>query len=111
MKRLVLPMALLILAACAAPQVTMPSGAATVMWGNFRADYAIGKLIMTQACRGGKVDKDSCDSAKALDERAQIYRQAVEASLMNPSQPVDWQQVMQFSEAALGMLMKFGVVP
>lgn len=95
--------------ACGTPQITMPVGTAAVMYGNARADYAVGKLIVTQACVSGKLDADTCKMAADIDVKAIVYKDAIEKALLNPSQPVDWGQVMAYSETVVGLLIKLGL--
>ena len=114
MKRLALCLLLLIpliLISCAGPQVTMPVGVASVMYAQARADYATVKLLVIQGCAVGKWDKEACDAAKAIDIRAQTLKQAIEGSLLNPQQPVDWAQVLQYTASVAELLLKIGVLP
>lgn len=108
--RLVLLALCLTLVACGAPQITIPAGQASVMYANARADYATAKIIATQACVGGKLDKQACDALGVIDLRAQTLRQSVEAALMNPTQPIDWAQVMSYTASVSEMLIKLGLL-
>lgn len=106
---------------CGAPQITIPSGQASVFYAQARADYATAKLIATRACSGPVIapqgpaqgpylDKASCDSLAAIDIQAQTLRKAVEAALMNPSQPIDWAQVMSYAASVSEMLVRLGLL-
>jgi hypothetical protein len=108
---LLLPPLLLGLVACATPQVTMPAGVASVMYAQGRADYAVAKVLVTQACKAGKWDKAACEAAKEIDLRAQTYRSAIEGALINPTQPVDWAQVLAYTQSVSELLLKLGVLP
>lgn len=99
-----------VLVACGTPQISLPMGQAAIMWGQARADCGAAKMIIAQGCAGGKIDKASCDALAAIDLRAQTVRQSVEQSLANPSQPVDWQQVMTYSASISEMLIRLGVL-
>ena len=94
---------------CGTPQVSMPVGTAAVMYANARADYAVAKVIITQACVNGSLDAYTCQAAKEIDVKAQVYRDAVERALMDPSRDIDWQQVMAYSETVVGLLLKIGM--
>ncbi len=98
-------------AACATPQVSMPVGVAAVMYGNARADYATAKVLVTQGCAGGKLDAAACEAARQIDLRAQVYKTNIEKALTTPEQPVDWSQILQYSESVVGLLLKLGQVP
>jgi hypothetical protein len=91
-------------------QVTLPVGVASVAYAQARADYATATVIVTQACTAGKLSKEACASAKVIDARAQILRQSIEAALMNPSQPVDWAQVLAYTASVAELLLKLGVL-
>jgi len=99
-----------LLAGCAPMQVTLPVGVASVAYAQARADYATATVIVTQACTAGKLSKEACASAKVIDARAQILRQSIEAALMNPSQPVDWAQVLAYTASVAELLLKLGVL-
>ena len=110
--RLVLILALVVaFAGCAAPQVSMPVGVASIMYSQARSDYAVAKVVATQACAKGKLDKATCDSLAAVDARTQVLRTSIEGSLLHPEQPVDWAQVLQYTEAVMGMVLKLGLMP
>jgi hypothetical protein len=94
------------LSACATPQVSLPAGAACVAYGNARADYAAAKMLATQYCKSGTLPAEACETLKQVDVRAQIYRDQVEKALMDPTQPVDWPKVLQYSEEVVGILLK-----
>jgi hypothetical protein len=81
-----------------------------VAFGQVRADYAVAKVIITQGCMGGKIDKDSCDALTAIDTRATIIRTQVEKALMDARSPVDWAQVMSYAATVSEMLIKLGVL-
>lgn len=100
----------MVLIGCATPQVTMPVGVASVAYAQARADYAIASVIVSRACTSGQLDAAACTSAAAIDTRAKILRQSIEAALMNPSQPIDWAQVMSYSASVAEMLIKLGVL-
>lgn len=99
-----------VLVGCGTPQISIPMGQASIMWAQARSDYAIAKTIVAQGCTGGKIDKASCDALTAIDLRAQTVRQSVEASLANPTQPVDWGQVMSYTASVSEMLIRLGVL-
>lgn len=101
--------AALALTGCGTPQVSMPIGTAAVMYANARADYAVAKLIVTQACASGALDASTCQTAKEVDIKAVVYRDAVERALMDPSREIDWAQVMAYSETVVGLLLKLGL--
>jgi len=100
-----------ILFGCATPQVSLPAGVAAVMYANARADYATAKVLITQACKAGRIDAEACEAAAQIDLRAKIYKESIEAALMNPAQPIDWAQVMKYSEEVAGLIIKLGLVP
>lgn len=100
-----------LLSACAAPTVSIPVGAACIAYGQGRADYAKADLIVTQACKAGKLTADVCEMAKAIDVRAKVLRESVESALLNPAQPIDWGQVMQYSASVTELLLRVGVLP
>jgi hypothetical protein len=105
---LILAVALLV--GCGAPQITLPMGQAAIFYAQARADYATARVIITQGCSGGRIDKAACDALTVIDTRAQTLRQSVESSLANPSQPVDWAQVMSYAASVSEMLIKLGVL-
>ncbi len=112
MKRIGLSCLLLvILLGCTTPQVSMPVGVASVMYAQARSDYATAKVLVSQACKSGKWDAEACEAAKQIDVRAQVYRQAIESSMMHPQQPIDWVQILQFSEAVAGLILRLGLMP
>jgi len=112
MKRHLVLFALLIaLAACATPQVTMPSGVASVMYAHAYGDYQIAKVYVMSACASGRFDKETCEVARQIDIRAKVYKDNIEKALMDPTQPIDWGQVMQFSETAINLILKLGLMP
>ena len=108
---LVLLLCVGVFAGCATPQVTLPAGVASIMYAGARADYATAKVLVIQACKSGKMDKDACDAAKAIDLRAQIYRQSIEGALMNPQAPIDWAQVMAYTAGVAEILLRVGLIP
>ncbi|MFB3816157.1 MAG: hypothetical protein ACE147_00720 [Candidatus Methylomirabilales bacterium] len=108
---LLLLVALVSLVACATPQVTMPAGAAAVLYANARADYAVAKVLAGQACKSGKLEGEACEALAQVDVKAKIYRDAIERALLDPTQPVDWAQVVQYSGSVVELLVKIGVLP
>jgi hypothetical protein len=104
-------MLVLLLVGCAPTQVALPAGVAAVMYANARADYATAKVLITQACKAGRIDPDACEAATAIDLRAKIYKDSIEAAMMNPQQPIDWAQVMKYSEEVAGLIIRLGLVP
>jgi uncharacterized lipoprotein YajG len=110
MKFVGLMLALVALVGCATPQVTMPVGVASVAYAQARADYATAAILVTQACVAGKLDKQACDAAAAIDVRAKVLKQSIESALMNPSQPIDWGQVLQYTASVAELLIKVGVL-
>jgi uncharacterized lipoprotein YajG len=110
MRTLGLMLALVLLAGCAPMQVTLPVGVASVAYAQARADYATATVIVTQACKAGKLSVEACASAKLIDARAQILRQSIDSALMNPSQPVDWAQVLAYTASVAELLLKLGVL-
>jgi hypothetical protein len=101
----------LLLAGCATPQVSMPVGVASVMYAQARADYAVAKLLTIQGCASQKLDQTTCELARQIDVRAKVYKETIEASLLNPTQPVDWAQVLKYVEEVSGLLLRLGVLP
>jgi hypothetical protein len=89
----------------------MPAGVAAVMYANARADYATAKALVVRACAEKKWTQEECEAAKQLDVRAQIYRAAIERALMQPEQPIDWAQVLQFSEEVAVLILRLGLMP
>jgi hypothetical protein len=41
-----------------------------------------------------------------LEVTAEVYRDQVEKALMDPTQPVDWSKVLQYSEEVVGVLLQ-----
>ena len=109
MRTLGLILALVLLAGCAPMQVTLPVGVASVAYAQARADYATAAVIVTQACKAEKLSQEACASAKIIDARAQTLRKSIESALMNPSQPVDWAQVLAYTASVAELLLKLGV--
>jgi hypothetical protein len=100
-----------LLVGCATPQVTMPVGVASVAYAQARSDYGALRVIATQACQKGKLDKATCDQLAQVDTRMQVLRQSVEKSLLDPQTPPDWAAILQYTEAVMGMVVKMGLVP
>lgn len=96
---------------CATPQVTMPVGVAAIAYGQARSDYGAMRVLATQACVRGKLDKPTCEELTAVNARMQVLRQTIERSLLDPQTPVDWAAVLQYTEAVMGVMLKLGVIP
>ena len=93
------------------PQVTLPVGVASVMYAHGTGDYMVAKTLIGQACKAGKLDADACAAAVEIDKRVQIYKQTIEASLVNPTAPVDWVAILKMSEDVAAMLIRLGALP
>jgi hypothetical protein len=109
MKILGLVLSLFVLVGCAPIQVSIPAGVASVAYAQARSDYATATVIITQACKAGKLSPEACASAKQIDARAQILRASIEGALMNPTQPIDWAQVLAYTASVSELLLKLGV--
>jgi hypothetical protein len=81
------------------------------MYAQARSDYAVAKVVATQACAKGKLDKPTCEALTLVDARTQVLRGNIEQALMNPTIPIDWAQVLQYTEAVMGMVLKLGLIP
>jgi hypothetical protein len=103
--------ALVLLVGCATPQVSLPAGVASIMYAQARSDYAVAKVVATQACAKGRLDKATCESLTLVDARTQVLRQNIEQALINPTIPIDWGQVLQYTESVMSMVLKMGLLP
>jgi hypothetical protein len=122
MRKLVLILGcVLLLGACATPQITIPAGQAAIFYAQARSDYATAKIIVLKACGGpvltpqGQVmttylDKESCEALRVIDIQAQTLRTAVEKALLDARAPIDWGQVMAYAATVSEMLIKLGVL-
>jgi hypothetical protein len=89
----------------------MPAGVASVLYAQARADYATGKILVTQGCLSGRWDKASCEAAREIDKRVQLHREAIERALLDQRQPIDWAQVLEYTRAVSALLIAAGMLP
>lgn len=94
------------LTGCMPPQITFPMGPAALVYADAKALHARIEVRLTDACKAGKLDAETCKELAAANLELKITDAVIREQLSKPETPVDWQKVIEYLGKALALAGK-----
>ncbi len=98
----------LLLAGCSAPVLKIPIGQAALVYADARVAYRTLEIRVTDACKAGKLDKDTCAQLATEAEKAKMIDADVRKGIASAEGEIDWEKVMQYVQLIAGVALKAG---